>query len=52
MFSLTSNFHIPRVCHFDFMVIIDFKIYKRFDRENRSGYDFTPLLIIHGQIPY
>ena len=51
-FSLIPNFHIPRVCDFDFMAIITLKIYKGFDRQNRSGRNFTPSVIIHGQIPY
>ena len=36
-FSLIPNFHIPRVCDFDFMAIITLRIYKGFDRQNRSG---------------
>ena len=37
--SLIPNFHIatPRVCDFDFMAIITLRIYKGFDRQNRSG---------------
>ena len=40
-FSLIANFHIPRACDFDFMVIINLKVYRGFDRQNRSGYNFT-----------
>ena len=36
-FSLIPNFHIPRVCDFDFMAMITLRIYKGFDRQNRSG---------------
>ena len=34
------------------MAIINLRIYKGFDCENRSGCNFTPSVIIHGQIPY
>ena len=34
-FSLLANFHIPRVCDFDFMVIIDLRINKGSDCKNR-----------------
>ena len=51
-FSLIANFHIPRVCSFDFMAITNSRIYKGFDRENHLGCNFTPSVIIHGQIPY
>ena len=30
MFSLIANFHIPRVCNFDFMAITNLRIYKNF----------------------
>ena len=36
-FSLIANFHIPRVCDFDFMILINLRIYTGFDCENRSG---------------
>ena len=32
-FGLIVNFHIPRVYDFDFMVTINLRIYKGFDRE-------------------
>ena len=50
--SRTANFDIPRVHSFDFMAITNLRNYKGFDNENRSGCNFTPLFIIHGQIPY
>ena len=51
-FSLIANFHIPRVCNFDLMAIINLRIYMGFDRLSRSVCNFTPSVIIHGQIPY
>ena len=51
-FSLIPNFHIPRVCDLDFMAIITLRIYEGFDRQNRSGRNFTPSVNFHGQIPY
>ena len=41
-FSLSEDFHIPRVCDFDFMSMINLRIYMEFDRKNRSGCSFTP----------
>ena len=41
-FGLMANYHIPRVCDFNFMLITNLRIYKGFDRENRSGCKFTP----------
>ena len=51
-FRLIANVYIPRICDFDFMAIINLRIYKGFDRENRSGWNFTPSVGIHSQIPY
>ena len=51
-FSLTANFLIPSVCDFDFMAIINLKIYIAFDRPSCPGCNFTPSVIIRSQIPY
>ena len=51
-FGLVANFHIPRVCNFDLMAIMNLRIYMRFDRKICSGSNFTPFVIIHGQILY
>ena len=51
-FSQVANFDIPRVCDIDFMAIIDLRIYKGFDRENRSRCNFRPSVINDGQSPY
>ena len=50
--SRTTNSHIPRVCDLDFMAILNLRIYKGLDHENRSECNFTPSVIIHDQIPY
>ena len=36
------NFHIPRVSDFDFMAIINLRIYMGFERENRRGVTLHP----------
>ena len=51
-FSLTAKFRIPRVCNFDFMAIMNLRIYMGFDCQNRLGCNFTPSVIIRGQFPY
>ena len=50
--SRSVNFHIPRVCNFDFIMKVNLRIYKGYDHENCLGCNFTPSVIIHGQIPY
>ena len=50
-FSHIANFDIPKVCAFDFMVKMNVRIYKGPDCENRIGCNFTPSVIIHGQVP-
>ena len=47
-----ANFHIPRACDFNFRVITNLKVYKGFDRQNRPGCNFTPLVTIDGQISF
>ena len=49
-FSLIANFHIPTV--FDFVAIIDLRIHRGIDHENRSRFNSTPSVVIHGQVPY
>ena len=49
-FTLMANFHI--LCDFQFMVIINLRIYKGFDGENHSRCNFTASVVIHSQIPY
>ena len=60
-FGLTANFHIPGVCNFDFMAIINLRIYMGFDRRNLSGGGggtshpsslFTVISVINFQICY
>ena len=47
-----ANFYFPRFCGYDFLAKINVRMYKEFDRENRSGSNFTALVVIYGQIPY
>ena len=49
--TLCVNFHIPGVCNFILMMKTKFGIYKGFDHEHRLQCQFTPSVIIHGQIP-
>ena len=49
-FTLSVNFHISRVSDSDFVKIINLRLYKGSDRENRSGCNFNPSVIIHSQI--
>ena len=47
-----AKFSFSRVHTFDSMANIDLRVYKGFGRENRSGRNFTLLVIVHDQIPY
>ena len=45
--QVSAIFHVPRVCDFDSIAIINLRIYMGFHRQIRSGCNFTPSLIIH-----
>ena len=47
-----ANFHIPRVCNFDFMAIIDLRIYKGSDSENRPLFTVKSLTNIQLCLPH
>ena len=43
---------LPRVNDFDFIVIMNLRIYKGFDRQSSSGCNFKHSVIAHSKIPY
>ena len=44
------NVYAPRFCNFNFMAIINLKIYQGFDRENLLWCNLTPLLMVKSLI--